>query len=55
MCEELFGRVVTIYVYADHAFEETLKIADSTSIYALTGLNHFTRPLCHRTGKVSIT
>ena len=37
MCEELFGPVVTIYVYADHAFEETLKIADSTSIYALTG------------------
>lgn len=37
MCEELFGPVVTIYVYADQAFEETLKIADSTSIYALTG------------------
>ena len=37
MCEELFGPVVTIYIYADSAFEETLKIADSTSIYALTG------------------
>jgi 1-pyrroline-5-carboxylate dehydrogenase len=37
MCEELFGPVVTIYIYADSAFEETLKVADSTSIYALTG------------------
>lgn len=37
MCEELFGPVVTIYVYPDNAFEETLKLVDSTSIYALTG------------------
>lgn len=37
MCEELFGPVVTIYVYPAEAFSETLKIADQTSIYALTG------------------
>ena len=37
MCEELFGPVVTIYVYPADAFSETLKIADQTSIYALTG------------------
>lgn len=37
MCEELFGPVVTIYVYPADAFSETLKIADKTSIYALTG------------------
>ncbi len=37
MCEELFGPVLTIYVYVDVAFEETLKIIDNTSVYALTG------------------
>jgi 1-pyrroline-5-carboxylate dehydrogenase len=37
MCEELFGPVLTIYVYEDHEFEKTLDIADQTSIYALTG------------------
>jgi 1-pyrroline-5-carboxylate dehydrogenase len=37
MCEELFGPVLTIHVYDEHKFEETLKIVDSTSIYALTG------------------
>ncbi len=37
MCEELFGPVLTIYVYPDEEFEETLKIIDNTSIYALTG------------------
>lgn len=37
MCEELFGPVLTIYVYDEHKFEETLKLVDSTSIYALTG------------------
>lgn len=37
MCEELFGPVLTIYVYDADAFEETLKLVDSTSIYALTG------------------
>ncbi len=37
MCEELFGPVLTIYVYDDAKFEETLKICDETSPYALTG------------------
>lgn len=37
MCEELFGPVVTIHVYEDDKFEETLDILDQTSIYALTG------------------
>ncbi len=37
MCEEIFGPVVTIYVYADKKFEETLDIVNSTSPYALTG------------------
>jgi 1-pyrroline-5-carboxylate dehydrogenase len=37
MCEELFGPVLTIYVYDDSKFEELLDIVDSTSIYALTG------------------
>lgn len=37
MREELFGPVLTVYVYEDDKFEETLKLVDSTSIYALTG------------------
>ncbi|MEZ4940308.1 MAG: L-glutamate gamma-semialdehyde dehydrogenase [Saprospiraceae bacterium] len=37
MCEEIFGPVLTIYVYADEAFEETLSLVDSGSPYALTG------------------
>lgn len=37
MCEELFGPVLTIFVYEDEDFDKTLDIIDSTSIYALTG------------------
>lgn len=37
MCEELFGPVLTIYVYDENQFEETLELVDSTSMYALTG------------------
>lgn len=37
MEEELFGPVLTIYVYEADKFEETLDILDNTSIYALTG------------------
>ena len=37
MCEELFGPVLSIYVYDENKWEETLKLVDSTSIYALTG------------------
>ena len=37
MCEELFGPVLSLYVYDDDKFEETMDILDKTSIYALTG------------------
>ncbi len=37
LCEEIFGPVVTAYVYDDAKWEETLKLVDSTSPYALTG------------------
>nr|WP_273288721.1 L-glutamate gamma-semialdehyde dehydrogenase [Winogradskyella sp.]MBO6878966.1 L-glutamate gamma-semialdehyde dehydrogenase [Winogradskyella sp.] len=37
MCTELFGPVITIYVYEDDKFSETLKVVDGTSEYALTG------------------
>ena len=37
MCEEIFGPVLTIYVYNENNFEETLELVDTTSPYALTG------------------
>jgi 1-pyrroline-5-carboxylate dehydrogenase len=37
MCEEIFGPVLTIHVYDADKFEETLKLVDGTSVYALTG------------------
>ncbi|MCW1147230.1 L-glutamate gamma-semialdehyde dehydrogenase [Flavobacterium lacisediminis] len=37
MCTELFGPVVTIYIYEDAKWSETLKLVDETSEYALTG------------------
>lgn len=37
MCEEIFGPVITIFVYEDDQWEETLDIVDQTSDYALTG------------------
>jgi 1-pyrroline-5-carboxylate dehydrogenase len=37
MCEEIFGPVLTIYVYPAAEFEQTLELVDSTSPYALTG------------------
>jgi len=37
LCEEIFGPVVTAHVYPDNKWEETLKIVDQTSPYALTG------------------
>ena len=37
MVEELFGPVLTVYVYPDEELEHTLDILDRTSIYALTG------------------
>ncbi|MHA2503803.1 MAG: aldehyde dehydrogenase family protein, partial [Candidatus Kariarchaeaceae archaeon] len=35
--EEIFGPVLTIFVYEDDKFEETLELCDATSPYALTG------------------
>ncbi|MFY7828130.1 MAG: L-glutamate gamma-semialdehyde dehydrogenase [Flectobacillus sp.] len=37
MTEEIFGPVLTIYLYEDEQFEETLHLVDTTSPYALTG------------------
>ncbi len=37
MVEEIFGPVLTIYVYDSRKYEETLKLVDSTSPYSLTG------------------
>jgi len=37
MVEEIFGPVITIYVYDDNKYEETLELCDRTSIYGLTG------------------
>ncbi|MBQ0741247.1 aldehyde dehydrogenase family protein, partial [Aquimarina celericrescens] len=37
MVEELFGPVLTLYVYDDDKFEETLHVVDNTSQYGLTG------------------
>ncbi len=37
LCNEIFGPVLTIYIYETEKFEETLKLVDQTSPYALTG------------------
>ena len=37
MCEEIFGPVLTLYVYPANRFEEVLQLADETSPYGLTG------------------
>ena len=37
MCEEIFGPVLTVYVYPDRRWSETLQLVDETSPYALTG------------------
>lgn len=37
MCEELFGPVLSVYVYDESKYSETLKLLDQTSPYALTG------------------
>lgn len=37
MCTELFGPVVTVYLYEDDQWEDTLRLVDGTSEYALTG------------------
>jgi 1-pyrroline-5-carboxylate dehydrogenase len=37
MCEEIFGPVLTIHIYDEARYEETLELVDATSPYALTG------------------
>jgi len=37
MCEEIFGPVLTIYIYPANSFDKALELVDSTSDYALTG------------------
>jgi 1-pyrroline-5-carboxylate dehydrogenase len=37
MCEELFGPIITIYVYPDDSFSDVIDLVDTTSNYALTG------------------
>lgn len=37
MCEEIFGPVLTVYIYPENEFEKTLELLDNTSPYALTG------------------
>jgi 1-pyrroline-5-carboxylate dehydrogenase len=37
MCEEIFGPVLTVYVYPANEFEKALELVDTTSPYALTG------------------
>lgn len=63
MQEELFGPVLTIYVYDDDRLEETLDILDRTSIYALTGaifsqnrynIEHLTKRLANAAGNFYI-
>lgn len=37
MCKEIFGPILTVFIYEDDAFGEALDLCDSTSPYALTG------------------
>jgi len=63
MCEELFGPVLTVYVYEDDKYEETLDVLDKTSPYALTGaifaqdrfvIDHTTKKLVNAAGNFYI-
>lgn len=35
--QEIFGPVLTVYVYPDDKYKETLRLVDSTTSYGLTG------------------
>ena len=37
MCEEIFGPVLTVYVYPANSYEKAIELVDKTSVYALTG------------------
>jgi 1-pyrroline-5-carboxylate dehydrogenase len=59
MCEEIFGPVLTVYVYPDAQYEPTLRACDQSTPYALTGaffardrkaIEHASRELRHAAG-----
>ncbi len=50
MCEEIFGPIITVYVYEDAKYEETLRLCNETSPYALTGAIFATDRKALRTG-----
>ena len=50
MCEEIFGPIITIYVYEDKDYEKTCQLCDTTSPYALTGAIFATDRKALRTG-----
>ena len=54
MCEEIFGPVLTIYVY-EESWQEICKIVDSTSPYALTGAIFASDPEFIASGKKMLT
>ncbi|MDI3482000.1 MAG: 1-pyrroline-5-carboxylate dehydrogenase [Tepidanaerobacteraceae bacterium] len=63
MQEEIFGPVLTIYVYRDDELDETLELCDTTSPYGLTGsifardrsaIDKMERKLCHAAGNFYI-
>uniref|UniRef100_A0A7S3EN88 Multifunctional fusion protein n=1 Tax=Rhodosorus marinus TaxID=101924 RepID=A0A7S3EN88_9RHOD len=63
MREEIFGPVLTVYVYEDDKFEETLELCDKTTAYALTGavfardrgvINYALNKLRHTAGNIYI-
>jgi 1-pyrroline-5-carboxylate dehydrogenase len=63
MCEEIFGPVLTTYVYDDNSWSDTLRLVDETSPYALTGsvfandrkaINEASRALRHAAGNFYI-
>ncbi len=63
MCEEIFGPVLTVYVYDDAKLDETLKLVDQSTAYALTGaiwardrhaVAHMSRELRHAAGNFYI-
>jgi 1-pyrroline-5-carboxylate dehydrogenase len=63
MCEEIFGPVLTVYVYQPDNYEETLRLVDQTSPYGLTGsifarnryaIELATRKLTHAAGNFYI-
>lgn len=63
ICEEIFGPVLTVFVYPDNKLDETLKQCDEASPYALTGaifaqdryaIMHMTRALTNTAGNFYI-